>query len=160
MVYLDDTPLAGLLGDSVNGVYEPPGETYDDWMTTHLTASQLVYPALTDPNGDANGNGTANAIAFVLGGDDTAPMEIEMIGTTVRLTLTRNALARGADLIVESTTDLTDPESWTPLATSIDGADPTGTATIQETGEAIRALEVEVPAGVVPTFYRARVVME
>lgn len=156
---LSATALASDLGGNADAPPMDPGMTYNDWLRDNLTASQLIYAAQTDPGGDAKGNGTANAIAFVLGGDDTEPMEIEMIGTTVRLTMRRNSAARGATLIIESTTDLGNPASWTPLATSIDGAAPTGTATINETGAVIRTLEVEVPAGVVPTFYRARVVM-
>ena len=143
---LADTAVASLLGDNAHTPYEPPGETYDDWMTAHLTPSQLVHPAQADPSGDADGNGVPNGIDFVTGGSSILPVQIEILGPPeariVRLTLNRNTAARGVTLIIESTTDFI---TWTPLATSVDGADPTGTASISETGDLIRTLQVEVP---------------
>lgn len=152
--YLTDTALATTLGDNSNTAYEPPGETFNDWLTDHLTPAQLVQPAFTDPQGDANGNGLPNLLEFALGSDDISPLELQIIGGTAELTLTRNSAARGITFIVERTHDFI---SWTPLATSIDGAPPTGTATINEGTGTVRVLNVESSAAALPTFYRVRV---
>ncbi len=68
--------------------------------------------------------------------------------------LTRNAAARGVTVIVEASPDLV---NWTPLATSVNGGAPTGSASISEGAGTVRAVQVDTPAGTFPTFYRARV---
>jgi hypothetical protein len=59
-------------------------------------------------------------------------------------------------LIVECSTDLV---TWVPLATSINGTAPTGSATISESAGTVRTVEVLSPVGAQPTFYRLRVTM-
>jgi cytochrome c peroxidase len=138
----------------------PDVETFPDWLSTHLTPAQQLDPALNGPAHDANGNGVPNAIEFALGSTGLEPISIEIIGAPgtefVRLTVTRNSLARGATLILESSTNFVD---WTPLATSINGTAPTPTAPalVNETGDLLRTFQVDVPRGTVPTFYRVRV---
>jgi hypothetical protein len=155
LVQLTGTALAAALGDSVNEAHQP-AETFDDWLAANLTPAQLIRAESTDPQGDANGNGLPNLLEFALGSDDIAPLSLQIIGGTVELTLTRNSAARGVTFIVEQTHDFT---TWTPLATSIDGAQPSGTATISEGTENVRVMRVESPAPGLPTFYRVRVLM-
>ena len=152
--YLASTPLATTLGDNSNTAYEPPGETFNDWLANHLTPAQLLQPAFTDPQGDANGNGLPNLLEFALGSDDISPLDLQIIGGTAQLTLTRNSAARGITFIVERTHDFI---TWTPLATSVDGAAPIGTAMINEGSGIVRVLVVESAAPGFPTFYRVRV---
>ena len=59
-------------------------------------------------------------------------------------------------LIVECSEDLT---TWVPLATSVNGATPTGTATISEGSGVVRTLTVQHAASPNRSFYRVRAVM-
>ena len=58
-------------------------------------------------------------------------------------------------LIVECSSDLV---TWAPLATSVNGTAPTGSATISEGTGSVRMMNVAHAASVLPTFYRVRVV--
>ena len=145
----------------ITALYTAPDvETFDDWRNANLTPAQLANPALNGPEHDANGNGIANAIEFVLGSSSMTPLSLQLVGPpgnqTAQLTLTRNSLARGLTLIVECTTDFV---TWLPLATSINGTTPTGPAMISEGSGIVRLLNVASPAGSLPTFYRLRVIV-
>lgn len=157
--YLDDTALNAVLGDNANAAYVNPGETFNNWLTDNLSTTELLQPALTAPDGDVNGNGLANVAEFVLGSSAITPLTLQITGPpgnrTAQLMLTRNSAARGVTLIVEASTDLV---GWTPLATSVNGAVPTGSATISEGTETVRVMTVQTPAGDGPAFYRVRVV--
>jgi len=137
----------------------PQIETFGGWLNTHLTPAQQQDPALTGSAGDANRNGVPNLIEFVTGSSTGMPLTFQLNGNpgvgTVTLTLSRNTLARGVTLIVESSEDLLE---WTPLATSLNGAAPTGTATISEGTGVVRTLTVVVPSGETRSFYRTRAV--
>lgn len=156
--YLGDTGLATTLGDNAHAPAETLGDTFYDWLTDSLSPSQLLEPSRTDPAADGDLNGIPNLVQFVLG---TTPLTVQLTGPpgnrTAQLTLSRNTNARGVTLIVESTTDFT---TWTPLATSVDGAIPTGTATLSEGTGTIRQVLLETPAASQPTFYRVRAVLE
>ena len=160
-VMLTGTALDDALGDSANTAHQP-GESYDDWLRENLSPAQLILPALTAPDADSNGDGLANAMEFALGTVNAIPLALELLGPpearVARVTTTRNALARGMTLVIESNTSL-DPGGWTALATSVDGGEPAGTASINETGDALRTLTVETPTGGQVLFVRARVVM-
>jgi hypothetical protein len=134
----------------------PDVESFDDWRNANLTPAQLANPALNTPDADANGNGIANAIEFALGSDAMSPLTLQIIGGNAQLTLTRNSLARGMTLIVECTTDFI---TWLPLATSVNGTTPVGTASISEGAGMVRPVSVTVPTSSLPTFYRLRVMM-
>lgn len=140
--------------------HTPDAESYDDWWYATLTPEQQANPLLNGLAHDANGNGVANLMEFALGSDELEPLTLELIGPpenrTAQLTLTRNSLARGHTLIVECTSDFV---NWVPLATSINGTAPTGSATINESTGIIRTMEVLSPVGTQPTFYRVRVTM-
>jgi len=141
----------------INALYGAPDvESFDDWRNAHLTPTQLANPALNTAAADANGNGIANAIEFAVGSSSMRPLNLQVIDGNAQLSLTRNSLARGIILIIECTTDFV---TWLPLATSINGAAPTGSATIIEGSGVLRTLQVSSPAGIVPTFYRVRVEM-
>jgi hypothetical protein len=159
LALLSNTALNSVLGDNATPAYTPPPDTFNRWLTDHLSPTQLLDPTLTTATGDANTNGIPNLVEFALGTDAVAPLSIQLIGPpenrTAQITLTRNAAATGITLVIESTTDFL---TWTPLSTSVNGAVPTGPATISEGVGAVRAVQVQTPAGTVPTFYRARVV--
>jgi hypothetical protein len=149
-----------LTQSEVAALYNAPDvETFADWAAAHLTPAQQANPALNTPHADADSNGLSNAIEFALGGGFPLPFSVQLLGPpgaqTVRVTLTRNALARGHTLIVETSANLTD---WTPLATSINGTPFTGPATISETAGTIRTVTLDTPFSA-PAFFRARVLM-
>lgn len=131
-------------------------ENYTDWLPAHLTPAQQSNPLLNGPHHDANGNGVPNAVEFATGSATMTPLSLQLIGSDARLTLMRNSLARGMTLIVECSTNLT---TWVPLASSINGSAPTGTATISEGPGILRVMNVTHPAATIPTFYRLRVVL-
>jgi len=126
----------------------PNVETYSSWSAANLPAN----PSLNGPDHDANGNGIPNLIEFI------APqsLSLQLSGGTATLSLSRNSLARGVTLIVECSTDLA---TWVPLATSINGTPPTGTATISEGSGVVRTLTVQHAASPNRSFYRIRAVM-
>lgn len=132
----------------------PDVQTFADWVAANLTPAQQSNPALNGPAHDANGNGIANAAEFVLGSNVMAPLLVERVGDEVRLTLTRNTLARGLTLIVEGTTNFS---QWSTLATSQNGGAPFGPADISEGSGTIRTLIVEHDVESAQAFYRVRV---
>jgi hypothetical protein len=135
-------------------------ETYDDWWLANLSPEQRANAAINGPHHDANGNGVSNLMEFALGSASLEPLSLNLIGTpgnrSAQLTHTRNSLARGHTLIVECSTDLV---TWVPLATSINGTAPAGSATISESAGTVRTVEVLSPVGSQPTFYRLRVTL-
>lgn len=127
----------------------PDVETFAEWSAANLP----VNPLLNGPTHDANGNGIPNLIEFIT----PQPLALQITGGTATLSLSRNTLARGVTLIVECSTDLA---TWVPLATSINGTPPTGTATITEGSGVVRTLTVQHAASPVRSFYRVRAVTE
>jgi hypothetical protein len=150
-VLLSGSALASALGDNANTAYTPPGQTFDDWLTANLTPMQLVQPHLTAPDGDTNGNGIQNLMEFIA----PQPLSLQLSGGSAIITLNRNNSARGVTLIVEYSEDLL---TWMPLATSVNGEPPTGTATISETGGTLRTMTIQHASPPDRTFYRARAV--
>ena len=127
----------------------PDEVTFAEWSAANLP----VNPSLNGPTHDANGNGIPNLIEFIA----PQPLSLQITGGTATLTLSRNTLARGVTLIVECSDDFT---TWVPLATSINGTAPTGTATISEGSGVERTLTVQHAASPVRSFYRVRAVTE
>ncbi|MFM7604042.1 MAG: LamG-like jellyroll fold domain-containing protein [Prosthecobacter sp.] len=126
----------------------PQTETYGGWSAANLPAN----PGLNGSGHDANGNGIPNLIEFIA----SQPLSLHFSGGNATLTLSRNSAARGVTLIIECSDDLA---IWTPLATSINGAPPTGTATISEGSGVVRTLTVQHAASPNRSFYRVRAVM-
>ena len=124
----------------------PNPESYGTWSTANLP------PTSAAPHQDANGNGIPNLIEFIA----PQPLSMQLSGGTATLNLTRNSAARGVTLIVECSEDLT---TWVPLATSVNGVTPTGTATISEGNGVVRTLTVQHSASPNRSFYRVRAVM-
>jgi mono/diheme cytochrome c family protein len=125
----------------------PDVESFAEWSAANLP------PSLAAPEQDANGNGIPNLIEFIA----PQPLSLQLTGGNATLTLSRNSLARGVTLIVECSTDLA---TWVPLATSINGTTPTGTATISEGNGLVRSVTVQHTASPVRSFYRVRAVTE
>ncbi len=150
-VLLSNSALASTLGDPANTAYTPPGQTFDEWLTANLTPLQLVQAPLTAPDADTNGNGIQNLMEFIT----PQPLALELSGGSAILTLNRNSAARGVTLIIEYSEDLL---TWTPIATSVNGDPPTGTATIQEAGGTLRTVIIQHASPSNRTFYRARAV--
>jgi hypothetical protein len=143
----------------VASIYSTPdSQTFSDWLSANLSPLQLADPALTSPLGDANSNGVANLVEFAVGGFTLSPLNLQITNVpwnqTALLTLNRNSAARGATLIVESTTDML---QWTPLATSFNGTPFAGAATISEGAGIVRGVAIATPLPEVATFYRLRV---
>lgn len=160
---LDDLRIyrRALTPAEITALYTAPDvETFADWLEAHLTPAQQLDSGFNGPGHDADGNGVANAVEFALGSATLTPLALQLSGPsgnqTAHLSLTRNSLARGLTLIVESTTDFV---TWTPLATSINGTTPSGPAVIQEGTGVVRSLNILSPAGTIPTFYRLRVLL-
>jgi hypothetical protein len=126
----------------------PQTQTYGGWSAANLPSN----PSLNGPAHDANGNGIANLIEFIA----PQPLSMQLTGGTATLTLSRNSAARGVTLIVECSSDLA---TWVPLATSVNGNTPTGTATISEGSGVVRTLTVQHAASPNRSFYRVRAVI-
>lgn len=161
---LDDLRIyrRALSQTEIAAIYHTPDtETFGDWLALNLTPEQLGAPGLAAPDADANGNGIANVVEFALGSSEPSPLHLELIGPansrTAQLTFSRNANARGTVLIVESTEDMV---TWSPLATSYNGATMTGPAAISEGPGTVRTVTLTMPAPATPTHYRVRVQMQ
>ncbi len=127
----------------------PQTETFGGWRTANLTLGQLADPLLSGPNGDANDNGIPNLVEFV----SPQPLSFQAVDGQTTIVLSRNSLARGVTLTVEFSMDL---ENWTALATSVNGASPTGPATITEGSGTVRTLTIQHTPGSSAAFYRIR----
>ncbi|MCA1963272.1 MAG: hypothetical protein LDL31_04945, partial [Prosthecobacter sp.] len=121
-------------------------QTYGGWSATNLPPSSAA------PHQDANGNGIPNLIEFIA----PQPLSVLFDNGIATLTLSRNSAARGVTLIVEFSENLI---AWEPLATSVNGAPPTGPASITESSGTIRTLLIQHPAFPYRSFYRVRAVM-
>lgn len=139
---LAGTPVAPWLGNPAAAPASPPTFTYGVWLGQYLTATQLADPALTAPAADLDRDRLPNVLDLLIDGDpfggDAALLPqivmVEQNGHLVpHLTVGRNPAARGWRLTIESSADLV---NWTIVATSEDGAAPTGPGFIDETSAA------------------------
>ncbi|MEQ1859665.1 MAG: Ig-like domain-containing protein [Chthoniobacteraceae bacterium] len=133
------------------------GQSYAAWLVANRSAADLAYPAATDPLGDANQDGRPNLLDYVAPGG----LDLDLIGPpearTAQLGFIRNADARGVTLIAEESDDLI---TWTPLATSINGATPGGPAGVSEGGGTLRSVAVTTTAPADRTYYRLRAILQ
>jgi hypothetical protein len=67
--------------------------SFSKWQLQRFTIAQLQNSALTDPNGDADGDGRSNYFEFLLGGDPNAgsdePLAAVRSGNNLTLTFRR-----------------------------------------------------------------------
>ncbi|MFN0077039.1 MAG: Ig-like domain-containing protein [Prosthecobacter sp.] len=122
------------------------GQSYAAWLAANRTPVQLANPAFTDP--------ALNLLDYLgTGGLTFNPPA----AGSIELHLTRNANARGATLIIEESPDLV---AWTPIATSLNGAPPTGTATVSEGSGVLRSVTLNAAAPAPRSFYRVRATLQ
>jgi hypothetical protein len=109
-------------------------------------------PAMSGDTVVNNGAGIANLMAYALGLNPFAATASGLPASIIKnyidanylsLTFNRDTTAADITYTVEVTSDLTDPNSWTPLATSINGSATTGPGFVSETGNG-NILSVEV----------------
>ncbi len=130
------------------------GQSYAAWLATHRSIDELADPAATDPLGDHDQNGRVNLLDYLAPG----ALTLALPGPgAVQLSFLRNADARGATIFVEESPDLV---TWTPTATSINGAPPTGTASVSESTGAIRVVTLGTPAPPERGYYRIRATLQ
>ena len=96
----------------------PPATAYDVWSNAHALAQ--------GPTGDDDGDGFANLLEYVTGGNptnaDTASrMNASRSGGLLALKFTRDTNSIDATLIVEGGYSSTNDTTWTGIATNING---------------------------------------
>jgi YVTN family beta-propeller protein len=139
------------LGQSeITALYTAPDpRTYAGWSAAWLPAD----PTRNGPGHDADGNGIPNLVEFVA----PPPFSVQVQGGLTTLTLLRESAARGVTLVVEQSADLV---TWSPVATSVNGAAPTGPAhvTLLESpgSGTLRILNVQHAQTPGSAFYRLR----
>lgn len=127
VVNLAGSAAAPYLGDGPATPVAPL--TFVQWLGQHLAPQELADPSLTTPDGHAwAGNPLPNILHYMLGGAPATPPAITPVddgagGTELRYLVPRNPTASGWQLIIETSTNLS---SWTTVATSQEGAFPTG----------------------------------
>jgi len=153
------TSDAPSLGDAPAALPEiVDGETYQAWLTLNRTADELADPNFTDPDGDPNRNGVTNLLHFALGHDASPPLTMQMLAPdTVELQFIRNSEAREVTLHLESSEDLV---VWNPIASSAEGTEPTGSASILESEDPLPEVTVETSTPSDRNFFRLRAVLD
>ncbi|WOO39333.1 Ig-like domain-containing protein [Rubellicoccus peritrichatus] len=158
---LENTALAGLLGDAANGVAD--GQTYAVWLSEHFTPNELVDPAISDPTVDHDLDRKPNLIDFLTdgnphGGDPAMDLTLTVDGDIPQLTLGRNTMARGHRMIIEATSDFI---NWETLLESVNGETPTGPGFISEGTGVMRIMTLQDTENLdAPRFYRINVIEE
>ncbi|MFZ4763737.1 MAG: hypothetical protein ACOYMN_02185 [Roseimicrobium sp.] len=122
------------------------GQSYAAWLAVNRTPEQLAEPQFTDA--------TTNLLDYL--GAENLSMNLLPAGA-VELQTSRMSTVRGATLYVEQSPDLI---NWTPIATSVNGAPPTGTAIVSETGGTMKATTLQTPLVGPRSFYRIRATLE
>lgn len=140
-----------------------PAENFAHWQHQHFTAEELADPAVSGPGQDPDGDQMVNELDFAVdgdpgGGDPALQLTLSLVpgpgGASPRITLGRNAAARGITLLVEGSDNQT---LWTTLARSSNGEAPSGVAFVSETDGPFPLMFLEEPASLRRRFYRARV---
>lgn len=158
---LEKTTFAGFSDDPINwSASATPGGTpgvvteavefsYDVWAQDNFTAAELADPALSDCDGDVNGDGVANIYAYAFGYDPHTspagallPQPSVLEGGGVRLlSIIYRQRVVAPDLIfeIESSTDLSNWSVISPLEfdARIDNGDGTETLQVIADGPAV-----------------------
>lgn len=92
-----------------------------------LFALQIANEALRAPQADADGDGYANLLEYVTGGNPTNADVLSRLGATqsnglLRLNFTRNTNSADATIIVEGSSTLTNNALWQGIATNLGGS--------------------------------------
>jgi hypothetical protein len=133
-----------------------PATPYDSW------AQQITISALRSPFADADGDGYANLLEYVTGGnpsvrDNQSQLRAAVTNGLLSLTFTRNTNSSDATIYVEAASALTTAAPWASLATNQNGV-WTATVPIQETGSGNpRTVTIQDAAASVARFYRLRI---
>ena len=108
-----------------------PLTPFEQWQLAQF-AEQSNDPMVAGELADPDADGLPNLIEYALGthpewpGPGTITREfVEIEGSLfLRLRVPRNASASDIDIVVEATSDLSDPESWSALDTMIETDEP------------------------------------
>ena len=144
----------------------PPPGTYDAWITGHFPGE--TNPAVLGPHADANGDGVANALVYLFGGDPKEGSNQTLLPTAMRVTdpgppapageyfVITYRHDSGASVVsfVESSDTL--DGAWTPAVDGVDGVIVTTTPDGFAVG--IDRVVVRIPGGVPRMFVRLGVI--
>ena len=144
----------------------PPPGTYDAWITGHFPGE--TNPAVLGPHADANGDGVANALVYLFGGDPKEGSNQTLLPTAMRVTdpgppapageyfVITYRHDSGASVVsfVESSNSL--DGAWTPAVDGVDGVIVTTTPDGFAVG--IDRVVVRIPGGVPRMFVRLGVI--
>ncbi|MDP3849780.1 MAG: cadherin domain-containing protein [Luteolibacter sp.] len=113
------TDAEGLMADGSLQITVRNPSTYGSWQLARFGPLALE-PLVAGESADPDQDGRSNLLEYALGTDpnhgDAARIEQEMVDvegtTTMRLTYSTNPAAKDISLIVEGTSDLSDPNGW------------------------------------------------
>jgi hypothetical protein len=167
-----DAPGVTATGGSYSLISSPidaapilPAENFAHWQSQWFTEEELADPTVSGPDQDPDGDQMGNLLDFAvdgnpMGGDAALRLSLSFVrdnrGERVRITLGRNAAARGITLLAEGSDD---NASWTTLASSINGEPAAGTALVSETTGPFPLMIMEEPSFIRRRFYRARALL-
>ena len=131
--------LSGQAGGTPNGDDGSFSIQFAGWQREHFTPEQLAMPAVSNPLGDANGDGTANIWNYAAGLDPWLPLPAafqptaELVGDRLRLRVrvAQNAVdlqvaaGFGSDLVIWNSV-------LVPLGDPIDEGDGTETLVFED----------------------------
>jgi hypothetical protein len=151
-----------LLPDSAPGYSS--GYTYSEWLGRRLSSEQFSDPAFTAPLALLPGTGLPNLLHYLLGradgvGPATPPTLAPAGGGVFRYHVPRNPEARGFRVCIETSQTLA-ADDWVTVATSENGAPPTGAGVVGEIAGSPPVMVIGPGAGEpegVRRFYRVRV---